>query len=92
MAADAIRLGFGPADAGPDASARKEDDQKAAEIAPLLDEVARFAEKRVAEPFHLVDACAGKSALGVIAAALLLAKARTGPWCVTAIERESARR
>lgn len=70
---------------------RKEDAQKVGELVPLLEEIARALPGRSERPVTLVDACAGKSALGVIAAALVLTP-RQGPWRVVAIEREERRR
>lgn len=63
---------------------RKEDRQKAHELAPFLDEIARVATKKSGV---FVDACAGKSALGLLAAALVLPPA----WRVVVIERDPAR-
>lgn len=76
------------------AALRREDAQKVKELVPLLAELARAAAVRRNDPFTLVDACAGKSALGVLAAALVLGPPgeREGPWQVIAIEREGARR
>lgn len=65
-------------------SLRKEDQQKAKELAPLLDEIARVATKKQGV---LVDACAGKSALGLLAAALVLPPA----WRVVVVERDPRR-
>ncbi len=65
-------------------SLRKEDKQKAQELAPLLDEIARVATKKQGV---LVDACAGKSALGLLAAALVLPPA----WRVVVVERDVKR-
>jgi hypothetical protein len=71
---------------------RDEDERKVGEIVPLLGEIDRAARGRRREPFHVVDACAGKSALGVLAAALVLRHAREGQWQITAIEHEPRRR
>jgi predicted RNA methylase len=70
---------------------RHEDQQKALQLVPLLAEVERMARTRVREPFVMVDACAGKSALGILAAALLLGSLRRGPWRVVALEHDPAR-
>lgn len=69
---------------------RREDTQKVDELLPVLEEVQRAIPRRPT-PFTLVDACAGKGALGVLAASLLLAS-RNIPWRVVALEREGARR
>lgn len=76
------------------AALRREDAQKVREVLPLLEEIARAAVTRKNDPFVLVDACAGKAALGVLAAALILDApgVRAGPWQVVAIERVAARR
>jgi len=65
-------------------SLRREDLQKAKELVPLLDEVARVARKSGGV---LVDACAGKSPLGLVAAALAL----PSTWSVQIVERDPAR-
>ena len=65
-------------------SLRKEDRQKAQELAPLLEEVARAAKGASG---LLLDACAGKSALGLLAAELVLAPG----WRVCVLERDAAR-
>lgn len=70
---------------------RKEDAQKSLELLPLLGELARAASVRMTQPFVLVDACAGKATVGVLAAALLL-RERPGGCQVLALEREPARR
>jgi hypothetical protein len=66
---------------------RREDVQKAAELGPLLAEVARAAGSGGGV---LVDAAAGKSPVGLIAAELLLA-ARSRPWRVVVLERDAGR-
>lgn len=63
---------------------RKEDETKVKELVPLLAEVARVAKR---EQGVLVDACAGKSALGLIAAKLVLPRA----WRVVVVERSPDR-
>lgn len=63
---------------------RKEDRQKVLELVPLLDEVARVAKKSGGV---LVDACAGKSPLGLVAAALAL----PSTWRVVVVERDPKR-
>lgn len=65
-------------------SLRKEDRQKVKELVPLLDEVARVAKKGGGV---LVDACAGKSPLGLVAAAMAL----PSTWRVQVLERDPAR-
>lgn len=70
---------------GDDASTlRKEDRQKAAELLPLLEEIRR---RVVKKPSVFVDACAGKSALGLVAAALVL----PATYRVVIVERDAAR-
>lgn len=69
---------------------RREDTQKVCELVPLLEELARVLPRRE-RGFTLVDACAGKSALGVLAAALLL-EPRGGTWRVVALERDARHR
>jgi hypothetical protein len=73
------------------ATLREEDRRKAREVAALLDEVARAVD-RVSQhtPITLVDAAAGKTYVGLLAAKLVLEPSgRAG--CVVAIEREPAR-
>jgi len=77
-------------DAGPGCRLRREDLQKAAELAPLLAEVARAATHGSGRPGVLVDAAAGKSAVGLLAAELVLA-ARRRAWRVVVLERDPAR-
>jgi hypothetical protein len=67
---------------GPTGELREEDVQKVAEVTPLLAELARTLSKG---PCTIVDACAGKSTVGVLAAALL------GDLHVHAIERDPVR-
>ena len=74
------RLFIGAAAAG----LRKEDLQKAQELHPLLIQIGRLMVKR---PGLFVDACAGKSALGLVAAALVLPTT----WKVLIVERDPAR-
>lgn len=73
------------------AGLRKEDAQKAREVAAMLDEieraVARFSRR---SPLVLVDAAAGKSCLGLLAARLVLEPAGVQASVVT-IERDPAR-
>jgi hypothetical protein len=73
------------------ASLRAEDRRKARQVAAMLDEVAR-AVARVSRrtPLVLVDAAAGKSYLGLLAAKLLLEPADRAARVVT-IERDEAR-
>jgi hypothetical protein len=73
--------------AAPGARLRREDQQKAAELVPLLDEVARAAGSAGGV---LVDAAAGKSVVGLLAAELVLA-GRRRPWRVVVIERDPGR-
>lgn len=68
---------------------RREDAQKVAELAPLLDEVARLAARLKGDPFVLVDACAGKGALGLLASLLVL---RDRAHRVIAIEQDEVHR
>ncbi len=63
---------------------RKEDLQKAKELAPLLHEIARITTKKQGV---FVDACAGKSALGFVAAALVL----PAGWRIVVVERDPVR-
>ena len=76
-------------DAG--ATLRKEDRQKVAELVPLLGEVRRAVGKKPRGT--LVDACAGKSALGLLAAALVLPRDERGRsgWRLVVIERDAGR-
>jgi hypothetical protein len=64
---------------------RKEDRQKARELVPLLHEIRRAAGQRPRGV--LVDLCAGKSALGLLAATLVLPR----QWRVVVVERDPAR-
>jgi hypothetical protein len=73
------------------ASLRREDRRKAAEVAALLDEIRRLcARTRRDHPPVLVDAAAGKSAVGLLAARLVLEPLGRGGRVIT-IEREPAR-
>jgi hypothetical protein len=63
---------------------RREDHQKVQELVPLLDEVARAAKKKRGV---LVDLCAGKSPLGLVAAALALPPG----WRVVVVDRDDDR-
>jgi hypothetical protein len=76
-------------DAG--AALRDEDRQKVAELVPLLHEVQRAAGRR--SKGTLVDLCAGKSALGLLAAALALPRSAPGviSWRVVIVERAADR-
>jgi len=65
-------------------SLRKEDRQKAQELSPLLEQLARVTTKKAGV---LVDACAGKSAVGLVAAALVLPRG----WRVVVVERDAKR-
>jgi hypothetical protein len=71
------------------ASLRKEDRQKVAELVPLLAEVARAVGQR--QRGTLVDLCAGKSALGLLAAALVLPRGADAAWRVVVVERDPDR-
>jgi hypothetical protein len=73
--------------AAPGTRLRREDQQKASELVPLLDEVARAAGSAGGV---LVDAAAGKSVVGLLAAELVLA-GRRRPWRVVVIERDAGR-
>lgn len=66
------------------ATLRREDHQKVQELVPLLDEVARAAQKKCGV---LVDLCAGKSPLGLVAAALVLPPG----WRVVVVDRDDDR-
>lgn len=63
---------------------RREDTQKVLELVPLLEEVARVARKKRGT---LVDLCAGKSPLGLVAAALALPPG----WRVVVVDRDDNR-
>lgn len=78
--ADALSRGY----LGGDGRLREEDRQKVDELWPLLAEAERALRKRGA--VHVVDACAGKSAFGVLLAALVL-QPRGQPFRITALER-----
>jgi hypothetical protein len=65
---------------------RDEDARKVDELVPLLAEMARLLPGR--KPAVVVDACAGKSIVGVLAKALLW---RDRPVRIVAIERDAAR-
>jgi Methyltransferase domain len=76
--------------AAPGARLREEDRRKAVEVAALLVEIELAAKRRGARaPLTLVDAAAGKTYVGLLAAKLILAKRGLGS--VVAIEREPAR-
>lgn len=77
------------------AELRMEDEQKLAELAALLGEVARLQAKMKVgakvgadggHAFHLVDACGGKGALGVLASAFVL---RGRKHVVTVLDRDA---
>jgi hypothetical protein len=77
--------------AAPQASLRKEEHKKAAELYGMLVEIERIVKSaRGRGPFRLVDAAAGKAYVGLLAAELVLAKKRRHAQ-VTLIERESRR-
>jgi hypothetical protein len=67
------------------AALRKEDEQKAKELVPMLGEVARMAAKLSAQPLIVVDLCAGKGALSVLSSLLVL---RDRKHAVHVIERD----
>ena len=70
---------------------RDEDRKKVVEVTALLAELAPLVgSRRRGETGVLVDAAAGKSALGLLAAELLLAGAPR-PWRLLAMERDEAR-
>ena len=73
------------------ATLRQEDRRKAVEVAAMLDEIGR-AVARVSKhrPLTLVDAAAGKSYVGLLAAKLLL-EPRGGQASVITLERDPAR-
>jgi hypothetical protein len=81
------RLFIGAADAG----LRREDRQKVAELVPLLREIQRAVGSKPRGT--LVDVCAGKSAVGLIAAALVLPRDGEGMcrWRVVVVERSADR-
>ena len=79
--ADALRRGWLGG-----AGLRREDAQKADELAALLEEVSRLAARVSGQPFLLVDACAGKGALGLLASLLVL---KDRVHRVVAIERDA---
>jgi hypothetical protein len=75
----------------PQATLRKEDRKKAAELAGILMEIDRIVKAtRAKRPFRLVDAAAGKAYVGLLAAELVLAK-KARPGLVTLIERDHRR-
>lgn len=83
---DAFRRGF----LG-DGALRREDEQKVAELVPLLGEVARMTAKLATKDgaaLTMVDACAGKGALGVLSSLLVL-RAQGRPHVVHVIERDT---
>jgi hypothetical protein len=73
------------------ATLRKEDRQKVAELVPLLEEVRRAVGRKTRG--SLVDLCAGKSALGLLAATLVLPRDEQGRsgWRVVIVERDPDR-
>ncbi|HEY0707653.1 MAG TPA: methyltransferase, partial [Polyangia bacterium] len=84
--------------AAPGARLRTEDRRKAVEVAALLIEVQRAAERcgqrgdRAAQPaLTVVDAAAGKTYVGLLSAHLVLRRGAGEPGKVIAIEREPAR-
>jgi len=81
-------LFVGEADAGERPRAlRTEDEKKVDELTAFLAEIARAIPKARARPFTLVDAACGKSALGLLAAALVLTP-RGVPARVVVFDRE----
>lgn len=64
---------------------RREDKKKAAELVPLLTEVARLTKGRPRGV--LVDLCAGKSPLGMLSAAMLL----PAGWRLVVVDRDEGR-
>jgi predicted RNA methylase len=70
----------------PDAALRVEDAQKVRELVPLLSEVERLLPRRGG--LHVVDACSGKSVVGIFIAAHVLATLKA-PSRMTAIERDA---
>jgi hypothetical protein len=73
------------------ATLRKEDRRKACQVSAMLEEVARaIGWLGCREPVLLVDAAAGKSYVGVLAARLVL-QAQNIPGRVVAIERDASR-
>lgn len=87
IASDLHRLWIGD----PAASLRKSDQKKAIEVACLLDELELALSRRTQNAQHLlVDAAAGKSYVGILAAERLTA-AREGRLRVITLERESSR-
>ena len=87
--ADAVRDAFRRGWLG-GAALRKEDEQKVAELVPLLGEVARMASKisTSVDPLTVVDLCAGKGALGVLSSLLVL-RALGRKHVVRIIERDN---
>jgi hypothetical protein len=84
--------------AAPGARLRTEDRRKAVEVAAMLVEVRRAAERcgqkegRAVQPaLTLVDAAAGKTYMGLLAAHLALRRGTHEPGLVVAIEREPQR-
>jgi hypothetical protein len=73
------------------ATLRKEDRQKVAELVPLLGEIRRAVGSKPRGT--LVDACAGKSALGLLAATFVLPRDAQGrsAWRLVIVERDVAR-
>ncbi len=73
------------------AGLREADRRKAREVAALLDEVARAVDRRARHaPLVLVDAAAGKSYVGLLAAKLVLEPSAV-PASVVTIERDARR-
>jgi hypothetical protein len=76
----------------PGARLRVADQRKAAEVAALLIEIEAAVRRCSARaPLTLVDAAAGKTYVGLLAAELVLAGRAPAPSAVIAIEREPAR-
>lgn len=81
---EAVRRAFRRAWLGGGAP-RREDEQKLDELVLMLDEVARMAAKIGSDPLTVVDACAGKGALGVLSSSFVL---QERPHVVHVIERD----
>jgi hypothetical protein len=78
--------------AAPGARLRQSDQRKAVEVAALLIEIeAAVARCGSRAPLTLVDAAAGKTYVGLLAAELVLGERETAANAIVAIEREPAR-
>jgi hypothetical protein len=85
------RLFLASGDEAPSSQLRREDRKKAVEVGALLEELRPLvSSRRGGAPGVLVDAAAGKSAVGLLAAELLLRSAPR-PWRLLAIERDADR-